>query len=99
MKTSLIVVALYTVTATWAVAGPVNSACQKSSRATSSMLCDCIQQVANATLTGSDQRLAAKIFRDPEMAQDIRQSDRASHRAFWARYTIFGATAERTCTN
>ncbi len=49
------------------------------------------------TLTGADQRLAAKFFADPAMAQEVRLSDRSSHRDFWERYVTFGSAAEQVC--
>lgn len=82
-----------------AVAGPVDTACQQSNRAASRLLCDCIQRVADMTLTPSDQKLVANIFRNPAKAQDIRQSGRASHREFWTRYTAFGEAAELVCAD
>lgn len=79
-------------------AGPISRACLTSGRkAANHGLCNCIQYVADAALTRSDQRLAAKFFRDPHMAQEIRQSDRANHEAFWQRYKVFGAKAEAAC--
>lgn len=81
-----------------AQAGPIESACLRSGRqAANRALCGCIQQVANQTLTRSDQKQAAKFFRDPARAQEIRQSDRRSHEAFWLRYKSFGETAETFC--
>nr|WP_245913012.1 hypothetical protein [Litoreibacter ponti] len=81
-----------------AVAGPIERACLKADRkAASRPLCNCVQQVADLTLDGSDQRLAATFFKDPHRAQEIRQSDRISHEAFWKRYKQFGANAESYC--
>ncbi|XBC65593.1 hypothetical protein V5734_15780 [Defluviimonas sp. SAOS-178_SWC] len=79
-------------------AGPIDSACIQSNRAANPLLCDCIQRVANMTLSGADQRLAAKFFRDPGKAQEVRQSGRSSHQAFWTRYTTFGEAAEQVCS-
>ena len=79
------------------IAGPIDSACIQSSRAANPMLCACIQSVADMTLTGADQRLAAKFFRDPGKAQDVRQSASTRHREFWARYMTFGQAAEQVC--
>ncbi len=78
--------------------GPIQKACQQSDRkkATRS-LCGCIQSVADRELSGSDQRLAVKFFKDPHHAQEIRQSDRASHEVFWKKYKGFVASAERQC--
>jgi hypothetical protein len=81
-----------------AAAGTIERACLKSDRkAASRALCGCIQTVADKTLTRSDQRRAAKFFGDPHMAQEVRQSDRASDEAFWQKYKNFGATAQAFC--
>lgn len=78
--------------------GPVSKACQRGGRkAATNSLCGCVQAVADASLSGSDQRLAAKFFADPHHAQKIRQSDNPNHEAFWKRYKAFSANAERTC--
>jgi len=80
------------------LAGPIETACLRSERSGGNRaICGCIQQVADMTLTGSDQRLAARFFSDPDRAQEIRQSDRRSHEAFWERYRNFGETAEVYC--
>lgn len=79
-------------------AGPINRACLKSGRkAASSQLCGCIQVVADTALSWGDQRRAAKFFKDPHRAQEIRQSDRARDEEFWLRYKAFGSRAEATC--
>ena len=58
-----------------AMAGPIESACLKSDRKVANRaLCGCIQQVADMTLKGGDQRQAAKFFRDPDQAQKVRMS-------------------------
>lgn len=76
----------------------IERACIQSDRkAATRSLCGCIQEAANLTLNGSDQRLAATFFKDPHRAQVIRQSDRRSHEDFWKRYKNFGATAETFC--
>jgi hypothetical protein len=78
--------------------GPVSQACLRAGRkAANSRLCGCIQGVANQKLSGNDQRMAASFFADPHKAQEIRQSDRSSHEAFWKRYKAFSASAEATC--
>ena len=80
-------------------AGRIERACLQSDRpAASRALCGCIQDAADLTLTNSDQKLAAKFFRDPHKAQEIRQSDRRSHEKFWQRYKNFGATAQAFCS-
>ena len=81
-----------------ATAGPIERACLKADRpAASRALCGCIQSVAGAILSRSEQRKAASFFKDPHKAQEIRQSDRRSHEAFWKRYKRFAASAEATC--
>lgn len=78
--------------------GPISEACERSGRkAASRQLCGCIQAVANAELSGADQRRGAGFFGNPERAQDVRLNDSASADAFWARWTDFAATAERRC--
>lgn len=104
MKKSLTVLTLIaagftaTLSPVSASAGSIERACMSSDRAANNRaLCGCIQQVADMTLTNSDQRQAAKFFKDPQRAQDIRQSDNASHEAFWQRYKAFGNTAAQYC--
>jgi hypothetical protein len=80
------------------IAGPVEKACLKSGSDTASPeLCGCIQQVADLTLSGADQKLAASFIRDPDKAQEIRTSDNAKHEEFWLRYKSFGESAEAVC--
>ena len=80
-----------------AEAGAVERACLASDRPKTRALCGCIQQAADVTLNGRDQRMAARFFTDPHRAQVMRQSDRSHHEAFWQRYQQFGATAEAYC--
>lgn len=81
-----------------AVAGPIESACLKSDRkAASRSLCGCIQQVADMTLSGGEQRKAAKFFRDPDQAQKVRMSKSDRDNEFWAKYKNFGETAGAYC--
>lgn len=81
-----------------ASAGPIERACLNSDRqAVNRAVCGCIQQVADMTLRGGDQRKAAKFFSDPDEAQQVRMSKRDSDNEFWARYKNFGATAEAYC--
>ena len=81
-----------------AVAGPIERACLGSDRAAANRaLCGCIQQVADMTLQGSDQRRAAAFFKDPEKAHATWMSQSASDDAFWDRYKNFGSTAEAYC--
>lgn len=81
-----------------ALAGPIERACLASSRAGGDRaLCGCVQQVADVTLTGADQRLVAKFFADPNKAETVRMQSSASANAFWDRYTVFGQQAEMAC--
>lgn len=81
-----------------ASAGPIESACLRSDRgAANRALCGCIQQVADFTLRGGDQRRVAGFFKDPEKAQTVKMSKSNSDDAFWDRYTAFTAQAEAYC--
>ncbi|MEX5727490.1 hypothetical protein Ga0609869_000843 [Rhodovulum iodosum] len=98
MKKLAYAAALSVLAVSAAQAGPIERACLQSDRSNGSRsLCGCIQDAANLTLTGADQRFAAKFFRDPHQAQVVRQSDNTSHEAFWQRYKRFGTTAEAFC--
>ncbi len=78
--------------------GKIQRACMKSDRAAASRpLCRCIQDAADQVLSRRDQSLAAKFFKDPQMAQDVRQADNSSKEAFWKRYKEFGSTAKAYC--
>ena len=81
-----------------AAAGPIESACLQSNRtAANRSLCSCIQQVADITLGGSDQRLAATFFKDPDRAQQVHVSKSRQDDAFWTRYMTFGQQAQMAC--
>jgi hypothetical protein len=83
---------------TEAVAGPIERACLRSDRdAANRAICSCIQEVADMTLRGGDQRRAARFFSDPDRAHETWLSQRESDDAFWERYKNFGATAEAYC--
>ena len=79
-------------------AGPIENACLRSGRdAANRALCGCIQQVADMTLRGGDQRRAAKFFRDPDQAHKVWVSQKPADDAFWDRYKEFGSMAEAYC--
>lgn len=88
---------------TLSLAAPVDAraieqACMRSERVgNNTRVCSCIQGIADQLLTRRDQRLAARFFRDPHLAQETRTSQRPDDRRFWARYTQFGALAEQSC--
>jgi hypothetical protein len=98
MKKLIFAAVVLTVTAQIAQAGAIERACLNSDRrAATRSLCSCIQQVANMTLTNSDQRTASKFFKDPHKAQEVRQSSNSSNESFWRRYKAFGQTAQASC--
>lgn len=79
-------------------AGPIENACLRSDRkGVNRQLCGCIQQVADMTLRGSDQRKAASFFKDPDRAQKVKMSKSQSDDDFWDRYVAFGQQAEAYC--
>lgn len=79
-------------------AGQIEQACLTSEKGYGQRrLCGCIQDAADMTLTKKDQKLAATFFKDPHRAQEIRQSGRRNHEAFWERYKNFGLAAEAFC--
>ena len=80
------------------VSGEIGRACMMGGRdAASPQLCSCIQGVANTSLSGADQRKAARFFTDPDEAQETRASDGSRDEAFWDRYSAFAARAEAIC--
>jgi hypothetical protein len=91
------VAALLPAFSTAAIAGPIEKACMASDRGGSRSLCGCIQQAADMTLSGGDQRRAAKFFKDPDAAHATWVSQSSSDDAFWERYKSFGQTAEAYC--
>ncbi len=96
---ALIAVSTLSATAPAALAaGKIHRACMQSDRpGASRQLCRCIQDAADRVLNNRDQALAAKFFKDPQMAQDVRQADSSYKEAFWKRYKNFGATAQAFC--
>lgn len=83
-----------------ASAGTIEAACMKSNRdAANRSLCACIQQVADITLGGNDQRRAASFFKDPDQAQKVRMSKSGNDDAFWERYKTFGEQAQLACAS
>jgi hypothetical protein len=83
-----------------AKAGAIERACNASDRkAATRALCGCIQQAADLTLKNSDQRKAAKFFKDPHKAQELRQADGRANEVFWKRYKNFGTTAAQHCSS
>jgi len=85
-------------------AGPVEAralerACLQSDRSAATQTrCGCIQRVADQMLTSGDQRKAARFFRDPQRAQEVRKSDSPRDDAFWKRWQDYGRTAANVCS-
>lgn len=80
------------------VTGDIGQACVDAGRRDASpALCTCVQQVADQTLSNRDQARAVAFFEEPQLAQDTRQSDNASDRAFWTRYRAFTDLATEIC--
>lgn len=103
-QTQMIFRSLFTGTAlVLSLAAPVDAraieqACMRSERVgNNTRVCACIQGIADQLLTPRDQRLAARFFRDPHLAQETRTSSRSDDKRFWAVYTQFGALAEQSC--
>lgn len=85
--------------ASLAHAGPIENACNRSDRsAATRSMCACIQQAADMTLRGADQRRAAKFFTDPDEAQRVKLSDKHADDEFWERFRNFTSTAESICS-
>ncbi len=78
--------------------GDISQACLAANRsAATPALCSCVQQVANQSLSNSEQSRAAAFFSEPQLAQDTRQSDRSSDERFWQRYRAFSDLAAQIC--
>jgi hypothetical protein len=81
-----------------AIAGPIENACNRSDRPSANRaLCRCIDTVAGRMLTRSEQRRAARFFRNPDEAQRVRMSRAPGDSEFWARYRAWGQAAESSC--
>ena len=98
MRSLLLVPAIMLIGSAAFPAETIEQACLKSGRkAASRSMCGCVQNVADLTLSRSDQRKAAKFFIDPQEAQDVRASRKSRDDAFWERYTTFGEAAQVYC--
>lgn len=75
----------------------ISGACMQTGGAQAPGLCSCIQTVADAILSPSEQARGAKIILDPHMSQEIRASARGGDTAFWEKWQVFGATAADYC--
>jgi hypothetical protein len=91
--------AILSLLASSVAADVIERACLTSDRpAADRALCGCIQDVANLTLTPSEQKKAATFFGNPHRAQEVRQSISRSDQRFWERYKLFGQSAKTYCS-
>lgn len=98
MRKYLLAGGIFLAGATASFAGPIENACNDSPRAQGNRsLCSCIQQAADRTLHRSEQRRAARFFKDPDSAQQVRMSKSDRDNEFWTRYRAFGDMAEAFC--
>lgn len=98
MKRAVLLVILNMSVANVVTAETLEAACSRSQRAAANgVICGCIQDVADLTLNDRDQRLAVSFFKDPQKAQDMRQSDRRGDEKFWDRYKQFASAAGDLC--
>ena len=98
-KTFSVFLTLFLLAGAPLTANPVERACMTSGRdAASPSLCSCIGDAARATLSYREQRQAARLFDDPDEAEDLRMSDNRRDEAFWERYQAFGETAQAMCS-
>lgn len=79
-------------------AGKIERACMKADRAAANrQVCGCVQDVAEAMLSRSEQSRVAKYFEDPHLTQVLRQSDRSTDERFWEKYKQFGQAVGTYC--
>ncbi|MFD2740449.1 hypothetical protein ACFSUD_12750 [Sulfitobacter aestuarii] len=78
--------------------GPIQQACEtQGRRAATPARCGCVQAIANQSLSRSEQRRAAKMFKDPHEFQEMRQSNNPKHEQFWRAWKTFGQNAAAAC--
>ncbi|KPN63683.1 hypothetical protein SAMN04488527_11370 [Aliiroseovarius crassostreae] len=81
-----------------ATAGGIQKACMSADRSAASRnLCGCIEDVAGAMLSRSEQSRVVKFFKDPHKSQVLRQSDRRTDEKFWQKYKQFGQAVNTYC--
>ncbi len=81
-----------------ASATKIERACLQADRdAANRTLCGCIQDVADMSLSKAQQAKGARFFKDPQKAQDVRQSGRRADRRFWEAWERFAAMADEFC--
>ncbi|MDW3224360.1 MAG: hypothetical protein R8G34_16020 [Paracoccaceae bacterium] len=78
--------------------GPIGSAClAQNRRSATQQRCGCIQEVANRTLTSSQQARSTRFFNEPSLLQDVRQSSAPSNVRFWEAWQRFAETSQAVC--
>lgn len=97
MRAILPLAGVLAILATMSVAGPLGSSCLSSGRSVSQPLCASIQNVADMTMSGRDQKLAARLIADPKKVEAIRGSASSRNRDFWAQYQSFADAAGSLC--
>ncbi len=81
-KPTATLVAVFTLLASIAAAGPTQTACLKSARSPGPTGCACAQALADQVLSPRDQRRAAEIIGDPDLYSIIAKRKSASAKAF-----------------
>jgi hypothetical protein len=59
--------------------------------------CTCMQQVADLSLSLTEQKLAAFFLRNPGEAGEIKRRNPAHHQTFWTRFESFSLSTRRHC--
>lgn len=86
------------VTTARSASGPIGTACLiHNRRLASQQRCGCVQAAADLTLSQSEQQRGVRFFSEPDLLQQIRQSDAPANERFWASWKAFSQTAEDLC--
>ena len=78
-------------------AGATESACLRSDRSPGREACACAQSVADQTLSRGDQKIAARIIKDPDHFYKYYGSKNPRNQAFLERYRAWGTAAHEFC--
>lgn len=80
--------------------GPIATACLiHDRRQASAERCGCIQAAADLTLSQAQQQRSVRFFSEPDLLQEIRQSDTPSNQRFWDSWQLFAETAQSLCSS
>ena len=96
MRRSLVTMAVLACAAP-AFAGPAQKACLATERSPGPRVCACAQQVADQTLSRSDQHIAASIIREPELFVKYQKDSSRRAQGFLTRYRLWGERVEQHC--